>query len=57
MDHQSISRTGGQVLIEALKINAVDRVFSIPGESFLAALDALYDIPAPGRLELRHLRR
>ncbi len=45
MNQQSISRTGGQVLIEALKINAVDRIFCIPGESFLAALDALYDKP------------
>ena len=45
MKPQSISRTGGQVLIEALKINAVDRIFCIPGESFLAALDALYDKP------------
>ncbi len=45
MNQQSISRTGGQVLIEALKINAVDRIFCIPGESFLAALDALYDNP------------
>jgi len=45
VNNQSISRTGGQVLIEALKINAVDRIFCIPGESFLAALDALYDRP------------
>ena len=45
MNQQSISRTGGQVLIEALKINSIDRIFSIPGESFLAALDALYDKP------------
>ena len=45
MKSQSISRTGGQVLIEALNINAVDRIFCIPGESFLAALDALYATP------------
>jgi acetolactate synthase-1/2/3 large subunit len=45
MNQAGISRTGGQVLIEALKINSVDRVFCIPGESFLAALDALYDTP------------
>jgi acetolactate synthase-1/2/3 large subunit len=45
MNQAGISRTGGQVLIEALKINSVDRVFCIPGESFLAALDALYDSP------------
>jgi len=40
---QTNSRSGAEVLIEALKINAVERIFCIPGESFLAALDALYD--------------
>jgi acetolactate synthase-1/2/3 large subunit len=34
-------RTGGQVLIDALKIHGVDTVFCVPGESYLAALDAL----------------
>jgi len=37
------SRTGGQLLAAALKIHGVDRVFGVPGESYLAALDALYD--------------
>jgi len=37
------SRSGAEVLIDALKINAVERIFCIPGESYLAALDALYD--------------
>ena len=37
------NRSGAEVLIDALKINAVERIFCIPGESFLAALDALYD--------------
>jgi acetolactate synthase-1/2/3 large subunit len=45
LKNKTNSRTGGQVLIDALKINAVDRVFCIPGESFLAALDAMYDKP------------
>jgi acetolactate synthase I/II/III large subunit len=36
-------RSGAEVLIDALKINAVERIFCIPGESYLAALDALYD--------------
>ena len=45
MTSQSSARTGGQILIDALAINQVDRIFSIPGESFLAALDALYDKP------------
>ncbi|MFT5505159.1 MAG: acetolactate synthase-1/2/3 large subunit [Gammaproteobacteria bacterium] len=37
------SRTGAELLIDALKANAADRIFCIPGESYLAALDALYD--------------
>jgi acetolactate synthase-1/2/3 large subunit len=40
---QTKSRSGAEVLVDALKINAVERIFCIPGESFLAALDALYD--------------
>jgi acetolactate synthase I/II/III large subunit len=39
------SRTGGQILVEQLKINGCDRVFTVPGESFLAVLDALHDTP------------
>ncbi|MGQ7248590.1 thiamine pyrophosphate-binding protein [Halomonas sp. V046] len=34
---------GGQVLVASLKAQGVDRAFCIPGESFLAALDGLYD--------------
>ncbi|KFB09388.1 thiamine pyrophosphate-binding protein [Nitratireductor basaltis] len=34
---------GGQVLVRALQAQGVDRVFCIPGESYLAALDGLYD--------------
>lgn len=34
---------GGGVLIDALSAQGVKRVFCVPGESFLAALDALYD--------------
>jgi acetolactate synthase-1/2/3 large subunit len=36
-------RHGGQILVDALKVNGVERVFSVPGESFLAALDGLYE--------------
>lgn len=45
MNAQSTPRTGGQVLVDALVRNGVDRVFGVPGESYLAALDALYDTP------------
>src|SRR5258708_558467 len=37
------SRTAAQILVDALKIHGVDTVFCVPGESYLAALDALYD--------------
>lgn len=36
-------RHGGQILVDHLKAEGVRRVFSVPGESFLAALDGLYD--------------
>jgi acetolactate synthase-1/2/3 large subunit len=36
-------RTGGAVLVDALRIHGVDTTFCVPGESYLAALDALYD--------------
>src|ERR1700690_1964677 len=36
-------RTGGQILVDQLKIHGVDLAFGVPGESYLAALDALYD--------------
>jgi acetolactate synthase I/II/III large subunit len=38
-----MARTGGQALVEALKIHGTSHVFCVPGESYLAALDALYD--------------
>ncbi len=36
-------RTGGQILIDQLLIHGVDMAFGVPGESYLAALDALYE--------------
>ena len=38
-----MTRTGGEALIEALKVHGTDHVFCVPGESYLAALDALYE--------------
>lgn len=34
---------GGSVLIDALAAQGVSRIFCVPGESYLAALDALFD--------------
>ncbi|MEM9010128.1 MAG: thiamine pyrophosphate-binding protein [Pseudomonadota bacterium] len=38
-------QTGGQVLVRALEAQGVDRLFCVPGESYLAVLDALHDSP------------
>src|SRR6185312_1042615 len=38
-------KTGGKLIVEALEANGVDRVFCVPGESYLAVLDALHDSP------------
>ncbi|MEO5932977.1 MAG: thiamine pyrophosphate-binding protein [Duganella sp.] len=37
------TRTGGQILVDALKIHGVDTAFGVPGESYLDVLDALHD--------------
>ena len=36
-------RHGGRILADQLKAQGVERVFSVPGESFLAALDGLHE--------------
>ena len=41
----SNERTGGRILVDQLRLHGVDLVFGVPGESYLAALDALYDVP------------
>jgi acetolactate synthase-1/2/3 large subunit len=37
------SATGARLLIDALAAEGVDTIFCVPGESYLAAIDALYD--------------
>lgn len=37
------SRTGGQILVDQLIVHGVEQLFCVPGESFLAVLDALHD--------------
>jgi acetolactate synthase I/II/III large subunit len=36
-------RTGAQILVDQLIIHGVDTAYCVPGESYLAVLDALYD--------------
>ncbi len=42
----SNTRTGGRILVDALLAQGCARIFTVPGESFLAVLDALHDSPA-----------
>jgi acetolactate synthase-1/2/3 large subunit len=39
------SRAGGRILVDNLVAQGCDRIFTVPGESFLAVLDALHDTP------------
>ena len=38
-------RTGGRILVDQLRLQGVDTVFGVPGESYLEVLDALHDTP------------
>jgi acetolactate synthase-1/2/3 large subunit len=40
-----VLRSGGQILIDQLVAQGVERVYCVPGESYLAALDALNSAP------------
>ncbi|MBG6209475.1 acetolactate synthase-1/2/3 large subunit [Labrenzia sp. EL_126] len=40
-------KTGGELLVDALERHGADRVFCVPGESYLAVLDALHDASIP----------
>jgi acetolactate synthase-1/2/3 large subunit len=37
------ARTGGEILVDQLAIHGVDHLSCVPGESYLAVLDALHD--------------
>jgi len=40
-----VTRTGAQVLVDQLVVHGVEAAFCIPGESYIAVLDALHDAP------------
>jgi len=44
MQINSLSRTGGEIIVDQLVRQGVDHVFCVPGESYLAVLDALHDV-------------
>ena len=39
-----MNRHGGRILVDQLVVHGADRAFTVPGESFLAALDGFYDV-------------
>ena len=41
-DDQLPPRSGGEILVDALRLHGVEDVFCVPGDSYLAALDAMY---------------
>ena len=40
-----MSRPGGRILVDQLELHGVELAFGVPGESYLAVLDALHDSP------------
>jgi acetolactate synthase-1/2/3 large subunit len=44
VDPATLARTAAQRLVDVLVMNGVTRVFCVPGESYLAVLDALADV-------------
>jgi acetolactate synthase-1/2/3 large subunit len=40
-----LSRSGGKILVDQLQIHGAELAFCVPGESYLAVLDALHDAP------------
>jgi acetolactate synthase-1/2/3 large subunit len=47
-------RSGGRILVDALRTHGVDRVFCVPGESYLDVLDALHDYPEIETIVTKH---
>lgn len=48
------ARSGGRILVDALQIHGVDRLYCVPGESYLDVLDALHDTPAIDTIVSKH---
>jgi len=49
-----MSGSGGYAVVEALRAHGVRTVFTVPGESFLPVLDALFDVPEIRVVATRH---
>jgi acetolactate synthase-1/2/3 large subunit len=49
-----MSRTAARLIVDQLLVHGVDHIFCVPGESYLAVLDALYDSPSIRLIVNRH---
>ncbi|MBI1650680.1 thiamine pyrophosphate-binding protein [Hyphomicrobium sulfonivorans] len=47
-------RTGGKILVDQLVLEGCRAVYTVPGESFLAALDAMFDVGTIRAIVCRH---
>ncbi len=54
MESPARPRSGAQILVDALRIHGVEHIFGVPGESFVSALDAMYDTRTPRFVLFRH---
>src|SRR6476646_11641193 len=43
--NRAVTRTGARILVDQLVVHGVDTAFCVPGESYIAVLDALRDAP------------
>jgi acetolactate synthase-1/2/3 large subunit len=49
-----MNKTAAKVLVDTLALHGVDRAFCVPGESYLAVMDSLYDDPVFELVTCRH---
>jgi acetolactate synthase-1/2/3 large subunit len=52
--HLADMMSGGKILVTALRLQGVDRIYCVPGESYLPVLDALYDESGIAVVSARH---
>ncbi|HEY4602444.1 MAG TPA: thiamine pyrophosphate-binding protein [Cerasibacillus sp.] len=50
----SANQTAAQAIVTCMKNEGIDKVFCVPGESYLPLLDALYDEPSIDVISARH---
>lgn len=53
MDSHNRLRSGGRILVDQLRVHGAELAFGVPGESYLAVLDAFHDADRPRFLSCR----